>query len=231
MLSAQAGDVGALLTVVDVVRICQLQKAISTVWTTPSADTSTVLGDTPEFAWPASLSLMWGFSYGLTVLETAANPFLVLCGHPDYAEARLLVAQGVQNVRQRADDRRWEQRGGENELLKLEWFRETREMREAKRTDTDGVISAEDVELEEDSGRRNHHPDQDEAMLGMIEEQEQAEVDALLSSYSPSDYSSQIRPDSPHFSDEDDYDSLFRDFLVQQKSQGSPFSEDVEMSL
>lgn len=96
MLSAQAGDVGALLTVVDVVRICQLQKAISTVWTTPSADTSTVLGDTPEFAWPASLSLMWGFSYGLTVLETAANPFLVLCGHPDYAEARLLVAQGVQ---------------------------------------------------------------------------------------------------------------------------------------
>lgn len=117
------------------------------------------------------------------------------------------------------------------QLLKLEWFRETREMREAKRTDTDGVISAEDVELEEDSGRRNHHPDQDEAMLGMIEEQEQAEVDALLSSYSPSDYSSQIRPDSPHFSDEDDYDSLFRDFLVQQKSQGSPFSEDVEMSL
>ena len=35
---------------------------------------------------------------GLAVLETAANPFLALCGPPEYADARLLVAQGVQGV-------------------------------------------------------------------------------------------------------------------------------------
>ncbi|KAK4121368.1 hypothetical protein N657DRAFT_623734 [Parathielavia appendiculata] len=35
---------------------------------------------------------------GLAVLETAANPFLVLCGPPSYADARLLLAQGVQAV-------------------------------------------------------------------------------------------------------------------------------------
>jgi fucose permease len=35
---------------------------------------------------------------GLSVLETAANPFLALCGPSDYAEMRLLIAQGVQAV-------------------------------------------------------------------------------------------------------------------------------------
>ena len=36
--------------------------------------------------------------FGLSVLETAANPFLVLCGPSDKAEFRLLLAQGVQGV-------------------------------------------------------------------------------------------------------------------------------------
>jgi fucose permease len=36
--------------------------------------------------------------FGLSVLETAANPFLALCGPSQYAEHRLLLAQGVQGV-------------------------------------------------------------------------------------------------------------------------------------
>jgi fucose permease len=36
--------------------------------------------------------------FGVAVLETAANPFLVLCGPPAYADVRLLLAQGVQAV-------------------------------------------------------------------------------------------------------------------------------------
>ncbi len=36
--------------------------------------------------------------FGLSVLATAANPFLALCGPPDRAEFRLLLAQGVQAV-------------------------------------------------------------------------------------------------------------------------------------
>jgi fucose permease len=36
--------------------------------------------------------------FGLSVLETAANPFLALCGPSDKAEFRLLLAQGVQAV-------------------------------------------------------------------------------------------------------------------------------------
>jgi len=34
--------------------------------------------------------------FGLSVTETAANPFLALCGPSEYAEFRLLMAQGVQ---------------------------------------------------------------------------------------------------------------------------------------
>ncbi|KAK3500221.1 major facilitator superfamily domain-containing protein [Neurospora hispaniola] len=56
--------------------------------------------------WPcAVLSAYGGFmassfvvGFGLAVLETAANPFLVLCGPPEYADMRLLLAQGVQAV-------------------------------------------------------------------------------------------------------------------------------------
>jgi hypothetical protein len=36
--------------------------------------------------------------FGLSVLETAANPFLALCGPSQSAEFRLLVAQGVQAI-------------------------------------------------------------------------------------------------------------------------------------
>lgn len=35
---------------------------------------------------------------GLGVLETAANPFIALCGPPDYAEIRLNISQGVQAI-------------------------------------------------------------------------------------------------------------------------------------
>lgn len=36
--------------------------------------------------------------FGLSILETAANPFIALCGPSQYAEYRLLLAQGVQAV-------------------------------------------------------------------------------------------------------------------------------------
>lgn len=56
--------------------------------------------------WPSAVLLSFtGFmicnfvvGFGLAVLETAANPYLALCGPIDYAEMRLLIAQGVQAV-------------------------------------------------------------------------------------------------------------------------------------
>lgn len=56
--------------------------------------------------WPGAVLAAYGgfmvssfvVGFGLAVLETAANPFLVLCGPPEYADARLLLAQAVQAV-------------------------------------------------------------------------------------------------------------------------------------
>jgi fucose permease len=56
--------------------------------------------------WPSAVLVSFpGFvvsnfvvGFGLSVLETAANPFLALCGPSDYGEMRLLTAQGVQAV-------------------------------------------------------------------------------------------------------------------------------------
>ncbi|KAI9831473.1 MAG: hypothetical protein M1819_005072 [Sarea resinae] len=36
--------------------------------------------------------------FGLSILETAANPFIALCGPPEYAEVRLNFAQGIQGI-------------------------------------------------------------------------------------------------------------------------------------
>jgi fucose permease len=54
--------------------------------------------------WPSAVLAAYGgfmvssfvVGFGLAVLETAANPFIALCGPPEYADARLLLAQGVQ---------------------------------------------------------------------------------------------------------------------------------------
>ncbi|KAK4191508.1 major facilitator superfamily domain-containing protein [Podospora australis] len=56
--------------------------------------------------WPGAVLAAYGgfmvssfvVGFGLAVLETAANPFLILCGPPEYADTRLLLAQGVQAV-------------------------------------------------------------------------------------------------------------------------------------
>ena len=56
--------------------------------------------------WPSAVLLSYaGFiisnfavGFGLSILETAANPFLALCGPNVHAEYRLLLAQGVQAV-------------------------------------------------------------------------------------------------------------------------------------
>ncbi|KAF3760728.1 MFS general substrate transporter [Cryphonectria parasitica EP155] len=52
-------SLGIFVTIVDVVRIYYLQQAIATVSTDPSSDPSAIFGDSPEFPWNASLSLMW----------------------------------------------------------------------------------------------------------------------------------------------------------------------------
>ncbi|KAK3685764.1 hypothetical protein B0T22DRAFT_229156 [Podospora appendiculata] len=149
----------------------------------------------------------------------------------------------LNNVRQRADEKKWERRGGENELLKLEWQRLNRELRSAKNSDLEGVVMEEEIEDEPQLHALRQElagvdrdmdmdVDADAMMVDAIEQQEQAEIDALLLSIPLDTTSSQARPDSPqHFSDDDDYDSIFMDLLSSQRSeQAFTLSQDVDMS-
>ncbi|KAI0551651.1 major facilitator superfamily domain-containing protein [Xylaria curta] len=49
-------------------------------------------------SFPGFLISNFVVGFGLAVLETAANPFIILCGPMDYAEMRLLLSQGVQAI-------------------------------------------------------------------------------------------------------------------------------------
>jgi hypothetical protein len=157
----------------------------------------------------------------------------------------------LKNVRQRADDQKWERRGGDQEvheafpwpcilciltiskLLKLEWWSLNRELRQAKNSDVEGVVSEAEIEaaanlVQLPASTMQH--DADEMMADTIAEREEAELDAMISSFAQQTASSQIsRPDSPHFSDDEDYDALFTDFLSQE-NQGGGTTGDVEMT-
>jgi fucose permease len=49
-------------------------------------------------SYPAYLITNIFVGFGLSILEVAANPFIALCGPPQYAEIRLLLSQGIQAV-------------------------------------------------------------------------------------------------------------------------------------
>jgi fucose permease len=63
-------SLGIFVTIVDVVRIYYLQEAITRAPMAPTHDSSALFGGTPEFAWNASLSLMWSaveVNVGITI--------------------------------------------------------------------------------------------------------------------------------------------------------------------
>lgn len=49
-------------------------------------------------SFPGFITANFVVGFGLGVLETAANPFIILCGPSQYAETRILIAQGFQGV-------------------------------------------------------------------------------------------------------------------------------------
>ena len=49
-------------------------------------------------SWPGFLVTNWLIGLGLSTLEMAGNPFIALCGPPEYAEMRLNLSQGFQAI-------------------------------------------------------------------------------------------------------------------------------------
>lgn len=106
------------------------------------------------------------------------------------------------------------------QVLKLEWTALDRLRREQKSTDIDGVVHEGDIDelsqLQGQAARAAQGPD--EIMVDAMAQDEEAEVDAMLSmfeAHAPSP--PPRRPDSPAFSDDEDYDRLFAGFLPRQE--------------
>ncbi|OIW29004.1 hypothetical protein CONLIGDRAFT_403491 [Coniochaeta ligniaria NRRL 30616] len=153
----------------------------------------------------------------------------------------------LKNVRERGDDRAWERRGGDQEVLKLEWWRLNNELRQQKDAElavfgTDADIE-EAVQLQELRGgqeRLENVPqpegDIDDMMADAIAREEEAEIEALLSSMPPPTDGDgdrdmhESRPESVYFSDEDDYDALFMELSQQEQPLGMGSGEDMVFS-
>ncbi|KAI1120930.1 hypothetical protein F5Y10DRAFT_282893 [Nemania abortiva] len=126
----------------------------------------------------------------------------------------------LKNVRQRADDRKWEQRGGDQEALKLEWHVLNKQRRQEKELDIDGIVFNDELDDIPESPYEVHE-DADDMMVDAIAREEEAELDAMLSLLDPSSSSeAPSRPDTPSLSDDEDYDTLFMDILSQQRDDG-----------
>lgn len=124
---------------------------------------------------------------------------------------------------------------GPMQMLKLEWWRLSRERERQLARDREACVfwSVDEVdELEQE--RRDADVDVDALMVDDIEQQEEAELEALVSALEGAGSKSS----SAHFSDDEDYDGLFMDLISQQQQQqwqlqgetSSCYSQDVEMS-
>ncbi|KAK3326423.1 hypothetical protein B0H66DRAFT_600547 [Apodospora peruviana] len=198
--------------------------------------TSPVSGsEQPLFGEKSSSSSSSGVKFKYANRNVRPNP--VVQKREDKQEGRRRLF--LQNVRQRADDKKWDRRGGENELLKLEWSRLTHELRKAKDSDLEGFVMEEEIEDEPEilQDHVENDFDMDAMLVDAIERQEEAEIEAIISELptTPTSNQTQQQPEEAqhHFySEDDDYDSIFMDFLSserEQSGQSMTLSQDVEM--
>ncbi|KAI0505917.1 hypothetical protein F5B22DRAFT_651205 [Xylaria bambusicola] len=137
----------------------------------------------------------------------------------------------LKNVRKRTDDKKWEQRGGDQEALKLEWHILDKQRRQEKDTDLDGFVYENELEdIPENPYELSQEADN--MMVDAMAQEEEAELDAMLSLLD-AEASSQVprRPGTPSLSDDEDYDTLFMDILSQQTDEGDGFISSGQMDM
>lgn len=116
----------------------------------------------------------------------------------------------------------------------------SRDLTQAKSADLEGVVSEAEIEdatqlqeqLQEQLPQEERPAEMDDMMVDVLEHEAQAELDALISSIpaEPSSSDRIMRPDSPQWSDDEDYDALFMDFISQEDTQGIVSSGQMDMS-
>ncbi|KAF7535264.1 hypothetical protein G7Z17_g13228 [Cylindrodendrum hubeiense] len=115
----------------------------------------------------------------------------------------------LQNVRQKSDDKSWQRRDIEGQLLKTSWLADqgqlSRDAPEFSDADIEDAMAfqQEDYEI----------PDEDDVMVE--DNMEDQELEAMFASYEEQPASSSQRPPSAIMSD-DEYDDIFAELLTQE---------------
>ncbi|KAE9570773.1 hypothetical protein CGCF415_v009811 [Colletotrichum fructicola] len=140
----------------------------------------------------------------------------------------------LQNVRQRQDDKTYQRRDMEGTLLKSDWDRDMRQRYYFKQLEGDAIYSDADIEdaATLSQNQKQQIPDDvDDMMVDAIAQEEQDELDALLSSYSQSSDAQQPAKSDPYnLSDDEDYDELFMSLVSQESAVPDASSQEMDMS-
>ncbi|KAI2618219.1 hypothetical protein GGR54DRAFT_640787 [Hypoxylon sp. NC1633] len=136
----------------------------------------------------------------------------------------------LRNVRKRADDKNWERRGGDQEALKLEWSMLDKQRRDQKNADLDGMVFEDEIEDISDIQRDEALRNPNDMMVDAIAQEEEEELNAMLSMFeAQASQPPPTAPYSPALSDDEDYDSIFMDFLSKQDSSSQDFISSGQM--
>ncbi|KAI2624061.1 hypothetical protein GGS21DRAFT_493975 [Xylaria nigripes] len=137
----------------------------------------------------------------------------------------------LKNVYQRSEDKKWQLRGGDQEALKLEWNVLNKRRRQEKDTDLDGFVF--DDELEDiPKNPQQVQQEADSIMVDVIAQQEEAELNATLSSLTTGSFTQELgRSENNLLSDDEDYDALFLEMLSQQDSHAGGLTSPNQMDL
>ena len=105
------------------------------------------------------------------------------------------------------------------QALKLEWSVLDHRWKRSKDRDLDGVVREEDIDdFTQVSQMVNQAEETDEMMVDAMAQQEEEEIEAMLamSQYKPP-LEQEQNPHNSSLSDDEDYDSLFRDLLTGEE--------------
>ncbi|OBT73670.1 hypothetical protein VF21_06177 [Pseudogymnoascus sp. 05NY08] len=169
--------------------------------------------------------------------QTKKNPLIHRNDNDNGRETRRKLF--LRRVRQDSEDKRWEKRGGDDEIMRTIWIAEQKRREERRARDAQawaGVEEEEDLEESQLTEIERVKPSQDEEMVDEVAQQEDAEMEAMLSMLDaeswdpPPNQKNQHDDNTPYGSDDDEYDQLFMEIGFEETG-GNVSSPPVQSGL
>jgi len=148
------------------------------------------------------------------------NPLIHRSGDSRETQRKLFLKK----VREDSENKRWEARGGDDEMMRTIWLAEQRRRAERIAREAEYVPPSQ----EEEAMELGNSPGLQDEMVDEVIQRENEEIEALISllesngthlSQSPQDSAT----DTPYGSDEEEYDNLFMEVINEEShiQQGS----------